>query len=166
MGIWVNADGLYLKLGAAEGQLGNSGSYRYDGPLQLTELIFDATSLTATAAVIDRHVFIPAGVIITKVEVVAETAATSGGAATLNVGLQTPAGTEIDNDGLVAALALSLVDAVGDVNELVQGSTGHGALVGTKTAARAHVVANYGTAAFTAGRFLVRVYHYVPTAAI
>ena len=76
------------------------------------------------------------------------TAATSGGAATLQIGTYNAAGTAIDADGIDAAVALTVIDADGDVVRC-DGAQAAGVL-GYLTA-DAHVGMLYGTAAYTAG---------------
>lgn len=161
--VWLNNDGLTVKFGKEEGDAGKGGQYRTDGPLRMAEVEINGTDIGSTATLVDRHTIIPNGARIEKVEVVAETAFTSGGAATLDVGLvDQDESTAIDDDGLVAALALTSIDASGDVVELVQGSTGHGALVGTTLSNAGYITVHYGTAAYTAGRAVIRVYYYTP----
>ena len=91
-------------------------------------------------------------------ETVVEAVATSGGAAALNVGLvRLDNTTPIDVDGLVAAAALTTLDTLGEK------TAGAGALVGTVLTNPGKIVADYDTAAYTAGTVLVRVKFYVPT---
>jgi hypothetical protein len=91
--------------------------------------------------------FIPAGSYITKASLVVTTAFTSGGSATLGVGLQEADGTIIDADGIDAAVAVADLA----VNKAV---VCNGALVGgtaTVGADNSYLSLVYGTAAFTAG---------------
>jgi cell division protein YceG involved in septum cleavage len=163
MSIWTNDDGLRITTGVDEATQAKAGEYRLAGNMHMVETEFTATSLATGAAVLDYNTVFPNGARIEKVEVVAETACTSGGSAVLNVGfIRTDLSTELDYDGLVAALALTSIDADGDVVTLIQGSTGHGALVGTTLAYDGYLTADYDTAAFTAGKLLVRVYFYMP----
>lgn len=163
MSIWTNSDGLRVVTGVDEATQAKAGEYKLCGNMHMVEAEFLATSLGTSAAVLDYNTVFPNGARIEKVEVVAETACTSAGSAVLNVGFQrTDGSTELDYDGLVAALALTSIDADGDVVELIQGSTGHGALVGTTLAYDGVLTADYDTAAFTAGKLLVRVYFYMP----
>ena len=163
MSNWMNSDGLNVKFGTTEGAAGAGGEPLEFGGLHKVEVEINGTDIGSTAALVDRHTIVPSGARIEKVEVVAETAFTSGGAATLDVGLvDQDESTEIDDDGLVAALALSSIDADGDVVELVQGSTGHGALVGTTLSNAGYISVHYGTAAYTAGRAVIRVFYYIP----
>ena len=164
---WLNNDGLYIKLAAEEGQKG--GTYRSVGPLQITEVKLDLTvDATSTSAIIgsalgQAGVYIPDGSYVEKVEVVAEVAATSGGSATLDVGIiRRDRSTPVDIDGLVAALALTAIDAAGETSVLTKGATGAGALIGTTVTNGGYLVANRNTANFTAGKVTVRVYWYKP----
>lgn len=159
MTTWDNNDGLRVRFGVASAVVGKGGAYNTEGPLSMVELVINGTDIASSDTIVDDFTSIPSGVRIEKVEVVAETAMTSGGSATLDVGLvRNDRTTAIDADGLVAALALTSIDADGDVVELIQGSTGHGALVGTVLANSGYITAKYGTAAFTGGRLAIRVY--------
>jgi hypothetical protein len=105
---------------------------------------------------------IPGGSRIESVEVIAEVAAV-GATATLDVGLvRLDRTTEIDFNGLVAALAVTSIDAAGERSALYPGVTGAGALVGTTTAFPGYITANRNTANFTAGKVIVRVNWYRP----
>lgn len=163
MGTWTNSDGLYIRFGADEATLTTAGEYpSVTANMHVTEVEFDLVDLGTAAAIQANTAIIPSGATISKVEILMDTAATSAGSAALNVGLiRLDRSTAIDADGLVAALALASIDADGDVVELVQGSTGHGALVGTVTTNAGLITADYDTAAFTAGHARVRVYWYV-----
>jgi hypothetical protein len=159
MGTWMNSDGLYIKFGTDEADHGVAGEYSTLGPQRMVEAKLTLTEAALTAAIVDDNVWLPAGARIEKVEVIAETAATSGGAAVLNVGLQRQdRSTELDYDGLVAALALTAINAAGETNSLTPGSTGAGALIGTTLANAGYLTFDYDTAAFTAGVMKVRVY--------
>lgn len=157
---WYNSDGLYIKFGTDQATAGKAGEYRTNGAQRVVELSIPAlTALTTTGVIQDDHVVLPAGARIEKVEVVTKTAATSGGAATLDIGLiRTDRSTAYDDDGLVAAAALTTIDAAGETTSLTVGSTGAGALIGTTLANNGYLVASYNTAAFTAGAVTVRVY--------
>lgn len=166
---YFNTDGLYIKMGREEGAQAKGGTYRTHGALQQTEVKLDLVtdSLVATSIVGSSSgqlgTIIPGGVRIEAVEVITETAVTSGGSATLDVGLvRLDRTTEIDNNGLVAALAIASFNASGERVYLTNGVTGFGALVGTTTTFPGYIVSNYGTAAFTAGKVVVRVYWYRP----
>lgn len=161
---WYNADGLYIKFGVEEATPGKVANYRTAGPQQMLEIYLDETTLkglsaTAGATVLDYNAVLPKNARIEKVEVIAQKAATSSGAAALNIGLiRTDLSTELDYNGLVAALALTAIDAAGETTSLVVGSSGAGALIGTTLANNGYLVADYDTAAYTAGELRIRVY--------
>jgi hypothetical protein len=161
MARWLNSDGLDIPMGVTEADVGKAGEYSTVGPQRMIEVkIPDLTDLGTSAAIQDYSVWVPKGAFIEKVELVADTAATSGGAAVLNVGLiRSDQTTELDYDGFIAAAAITTFDADGDTVEYIQGSTGHGALIGTTLAFNGLVTADYDTAAFTAGAVTIRVFY-------
>jgi hypothetical protein len=91
---------------------------------------------------------IPANSIIVGATMIMLTGATSGGAATLDVGTYTAAASAVAATGIVAGAALTAIDGVGEVvrgaGSLVTGTTSTGT-------APVYVAAKYNTAAFTAG---------------
>ena len=156
MGIWTNNDGLRIKIGASEANITQGGEYNVTGIHEL-EVRLNLASLGTASALVEPGVILPRGARIDSVETVVEAVATSGGAAALNVGLvRLDNTTAIDVDGLVAAAALTTLDAVGEK------TAGAGALVGTVLTNPGKIVADYDTAAYTAGTVLVRVKFYVP----
>ena len=102
------------------------------------------------------HSYIPANAVITDAKFYVKTAFTSGGAATLDIGLYQKAGTAIDADGLVAGQAVAGLTAGTCI-------VGGGALATNDNvgANNAYIAMTYGTAAFTAGsgKLVVR---YIP----
>lgn len=169
---WVNADGLYIKFGKEQGAVGKGGTYESDGPTQTTEVKLDlAVDATATIGQIvgttgvsagAAGTLIPGGVRIESVEVVAEVAAV-GATATLDVGLvRLDRTTELDFNGLVAALPVASMDLAGERTFLTAGVATAGALVGTTTAFPGYITANRNTANFTAGKVIVRINWYRP----
>lgn len=155
----TNEDGLYVKFHKEIGVAGRGGFVAAgDNGLHNVQIRITATDLGTAAAIMDDHVVIPAGAVIEEVEVISETACTSGGSAVLNIGLiRQDRSTTYDVDGLVAALALSTINAAGEKNVLRVGSSGAGALVGTTLANAGLITADYDTAAFTAGVLVVRI---------
>jgi hypothetical protein len=158
---WYNSDGLYVKFGTEQAEAASGGEYKTDGDLRYIEVeIPDLTALGTGSTILDDVTVVPAGAFIEKVVVAVDTAATSGGSAALNIGLiRTDRSTTYDADGLVAALALTSIDADGDVVEFIQGGTSHGALIGTELANNGLLVADYDTAVYTAGAIRVRVFY-------
>lgn len=142
-----NADGLLVLTDGAQGAVNNTGSAEY-GPKFLVINIPAAASIgSATVAPAANDAFIPAGAYITKATLIVTTAFT-GSSATLNIGLQTLAGSAIDADGIDAVIA------VADLASIGKAVACNGALVaGTATigSANAYVSFDYDTAAFTAG---------------
>lgn len=161
MGTWTNADGLKIRLGVDEAVNALGGEFRTDGPHRVVDFAFDATTLTTSYAALGDGIYIPENYRLMKVQVVAETACTSGGAATLDVGFVRLDGTTaIDEDGAVAALALTSLNVAGETNDLTAGVTSAGALVGAVISSTlvAKLTARVNTAVYTAGRIRVRLY--------
>ena len=179
---WQNNDGLYVKFGVEEGQSNKGGTYLVDGPLQITEFKFDYTDCVLASSILGSiagpsnaplagaaGILFPRGVRIEAVEVVAETAFTSSGtigSATLDIGLiRNDRSTAYDDDGFVAALAFSALDSVGERQYITKGGTGAGAFIGTTLANSGWIVLNndqHASHPLTAGKGIVRIYHYTP----
>lgn len=158
---WYNNDGLYVKFGTEEGVAGTVGEYEWDGPLRFLEVVIpDMTKLTATAAILSDVVQIPKNAVIREVKVFTNTPATSGGAATLNIGLtKTDRTTAISDTAILAAQAITTIDAAGETNILTAGSTGAGTKVGTTIGVdNGLITAKWATAAFTAGKVTVQIF--------
>ncbi len=162
---WSNPDGLLVKFGTEKATAQKAGEYRTYGRLHEVQVKLTLTSAATGSAIpsgVDL-VLLPSGARIDEVEVVAETAATSGGSATLNVGLiREDRTTTYDADGFVAALALTSIDAAGEKTVLRVGSTSAGAFIGTTLANKGYIVFDWDTAAFTAGVVVVTIRYYVP----
>lgn len=144
---WTNADGLTVLMHEEQGTVQTTGLHAGTTRKTLVVDLEDATTLgtSYSTAAGPNDAFIPSGAIITKAWFVVDTAFTSGGSATLSIGLYQQDGTVIDADGLDATVAVAtlVADAVVD---------GDGADVGTRVGANdAYVAFIYGTAAFTAG---------------
>jgi len=146
MGIWNNDDGLEVRFGIDRSTSVPSGNTSAEEKVHVFD-IPDATALgdTDTAAVSGDAAFIPAGAIVKDAYLVVDTAFTSGGSAVLDLGFKEADGTNIDDDGIDAAIALGAIDADDDV------ITADGALIGTRLANDSYVMATYDTAAYTAG---------------
>jgi len=158
MGNYLNQDGLFVKIGTTKATPNLAGEFKTYGALREIEVAIDLTALTSTSVIQSDQVFIPSGVRIEEVEIVAETAATSGGAPTLDVGMiQTDRTTVTSNTSFIAALAMTAIDAAGEKNVLRIGSTSVGAAVGTTTSQVNYIAARANTATFTAGRVVVRI---------
>lgn len=158
-----NRDGLILKYGTDKAVANTVGEYSFDGPRHLIEItISDLTKITATdgSFLLSDQYILPKSARIEQVDVVTETAATGSGAV-LNIGLiSTDLATEIDYNGLIAAVAQTVLTPAGKTTQIRTGDTYAGALLGTTTASAGYLVADYDTAAFTAGKVIVRIYYH------
>lgn len=165
---YVNRDGLLVMTDGEEGITRSHGSYLEYGPTPgNVEVVVDFSHITSTASIPGGTgvygISIPKDKQIEEIELFVENAFTSGGAATLDIGLvRFDRTTEIDYDGLVAALALTSLDAKGEKIVLRVGSTGAGALVGQVLTNPGLVTVRYNTAAYTAGKLKVRIKWFDP----
>lgn len=158
---WYNNDGLYLKFGTEKTVTTTAGEYVTNGNLREIEFLITLSSLASTPTILSDIVSFPTSMIIQEIVVTAQTAATSGGSATLDIGLQKrDRSTELDYNGFIAALPLASIDATGEQTTFTPGATYAGALMGTSTSDVGYLTANYNTAAFTAGVARVRVRFY------
>lgn len=159
MGTWMNPDGLYKKYGTTKATATTAGEFTTTGQLREIEFKLDLTTLGTASAIIADTTWMPK-MRLAEVEIRVHTAATGAGAV-LNIGIiNSDRTTAIDADGLVAALALTSLDAAGETMVIRVGSTGAGALLGTTTTTPAYFVADYDTAAYTAGVIFVKVRFY------
>ncbi len=141
-GIWVNSDGLRVKMTArAEAGLGTGGEYREGlGSHHLTSFDVDyaavAQGLTDTNVyILDYHNYLPSTAIIDKVVFITGTAFAAGGDVLLNFGIvkRSDFTTIVDADGIVNSLADDQIDTAGQVT-VIDGSTATyaGALMGVQ----------------------------------
>lgn len=161
---WYNSDGLYIKFGTNEGQTGLGGELE-DGDYGVPHYVEFTVSLASTAGqlaafgtdtILSYTCVIPGGARVTKAEFYVETAATSGGSATLEFGLiRTDTTTTYDADGLIAATAVASLTAGATI-------AGAGALVNTTLANDGLFTLTARTANFTAGKVKARVFWYMP----
>src|SRR6266436_125384 len=159
-GSWFDTDGLYRQYGTTKAVPETGGDYLRYGEYRMQEYTIDLTTLTpfGTNIIQSNTTFIPSGVFVESVEIDVETTA-AGATATLNVGL-------IGNDRSTVASATGFVNAVamatltqGARLLLAGGSTAAGGYIGTVagTPNTGYLIANAGTAVFTAGRVKVRI---------
>lgn len=175
---WMNDDGLYVKFGAEEADRKAGGGLKRFGSLHELEIVIPYTELeSATAAIVGsvgnsgaRGVIIPKNARIEQVDIVVTTAFTSSGtigSATFVSGLvqASDRSTAIDVDGFTTSSATGTalgLATVGSKTELVVGSTGAGADIGTTIAANGVLVAAnsaHATHPFTAGELRMRIYY-------
>jgi len=142
---WTNEDGLLVRFGTERGAVATDGATGAEEQVLIFE-IADATALgdTDTAAEAGDRPYIPAGAIIRDALFVVDTAFTSGGSAVLDLGIKQADGTNVDDDGIDAAIAVASLT-------VRSGHESDGALIGTKMQYDSYPMATYDTAAFTAG---------------
>lgn len=159
---WFNADGLYVRFGPDASGPTTGGEYLTYGELRELEYRIDLTTLTSTSAIIDDITFLPKGVFVEQVELVMQTAGTSGGTPTLDVGYiqSSDRSTVISNTAFISAQAFTgTLDTLGKKVTYNVGTTSAGSVVGTTTSStqvgQLSARANSGT--FTAGVAIVRI---------
>ena len=151
---WLNNDGLTIKYGLEQAEQAKGGKVNAgDGIKQKLELDIIGTDIPSTDAPIEKRIGIPQGATITGAWLLVTTAFTSGGSATLDVGLMADNGdgtysTE-DDDGIFSGIAVA---TLADGAQVAMDGDYLTTQVGTETHGRDYVVSyGYGTAAFTAG---------------
>jgi hypothetical protein len=177
MAEWRNNDNLLVKFGTDKQEVTAGGEYSAAGGKKMYEFDIDLThaDLSTTDAIVrgTDTMWLSPGDVVERVEVYV-TEVPTGATANLDLGLAyyTDAGvlTELDYDGLLALADFGDFGATGDVHEYIQGSTEHGALIGTVLATQTdaneqkyYFTYSEDTAAFTAGALKVRVYAFTPT---
>lgn len=105
----LNADGLYRKYGTEAATATTGGDYSMPGPDRIAEIDINVANLTTTAAIFGDTTFIPAGVFIDKVELIATTAVAT--ITSISVGLM-----KFDRTTAVADNALADAVVVADLN--------------------------------------------------
>lgn len=171
----VNADGLFQRYGTNEAQVRRGGQYAgmSDGGSHVAEVIVDLVAVSTAAAhgsgnqvIVADNLYIPNGALLEKVELtVMEVSA--GATATIDVGLvDQDRSTEIDFDGLIVAGTTGWhTAAIGTTVTYSQGSTEHGALLGTVLTNTGLLTVEIDTADFTAGVIKLRLFYSIPLAA-
>ena len=156
MSTWVNKDGLEVRYGNTQAAVSRVGKTSSMGEEQ--ELIIDivGTEVAATATpTIYKHTGLPQGAHFVSATFYVETAFTSTGSATLDLGLWSDDGdgtfTVVDADGIDVDIALTAIDAAGDV--IACDGADVGTVIDTVSGGRdLLVVAGYATASLTAGK--------------
>ena len=153
MTVWVNDDGLEVRYGLDKSVTRKGGETRHDGSLNEVIVIINGTDVPSADAPIDKKVVIPSGCYIDEVVLNVTTAFTSGGSATLDIGLMLD-----DNDGTYSTSDDNGLDAAIAVGTLVDNYrvVADGAQVNTTVTDSTNglplaVSYGYNTAAFTAG---------------
>lgn len=153
MGTWTNNDGLYIKYGVTEANEHKVGEYNEAGGLHVFEATILYTDLSAfgTTTILSDTAYFPSNAYIEGATLEVETAFTSGGSATLTLGLiRKDRTTAIDADGIDATIAVAALTAGATI-------ACDGALIGTRLSNVGLLTALAGTANFTAGKAYLRV---------
>lgn len=171
---WLNSDGLLVKFNLDHARPARAAEYNtLYGGRHVTEVIVDLVDLSAKSTfgsdidvILDDTVTIPSGALIEKV-ILTVLEVSAGASATLDFGLiDQDRSTALDADGfIVAGTTTWHTAAIGTIVEYTQGSTEHGALVGTKLTNTGLLCAQVDGAAFTAGVVKLQVEWTVPLAA-
>ncbi len=148
---YTNADGLRVITDADQGVVKTQGTS--PGAMHQTLVVdipaFTAIGTTFGAANIDvMNPVIPANSLILSATLVMTAIATSGGAATLDIGTYNAAGTAVAATGIDAAIGLTAIDAIGETVRC------DGALLttaGWTGNADVYIGLKWNTAAYTAG---------------
>jgi hypothetical protein len=159
MTVETNADGLKVAYGLSEAARSVVGTLDYgvykELIVELDHSLLPAHTASDTLVATLDEASIPAGAILRDAEIIVTEAFDSGGSATLTLGLAQSDGTEIDFDGIDAAIAETAIDTIGEIvscDGALVATTGGGAL-----AYKGFVTVNVGTATFTTGRAIVRI---------
>ena len=157
MTTWLNGDGLVVKFGTTEAESTIGGENTTDGNTRVLEfdLTFADLAATGVEGILADNVRIPDGAFLEEATFTVTTAF-AGATATLTLGvIDADRSTAVDADGIDVAIAVTAIDAIGDV------ITCDGALVGTTLATGGLVTATEGTAAFTAGAGKLRLKYFM-----
>jgi hypothetical protein len=165
---WTNQDGLVVGFGPHT--VDNDVAGVYGGTKKVLSVEYDLADLSDTFAattVKPQDPRIPRGSYITRATIQTLVAATSGGAATLDVGTWgVGLATEVvdDADGLVADVTIAEMTSIGETHvcdgALILASDGVG--VGATSNSDVVIAPSYETAVFTAGRIRLTVEYTVP----
>jgi DUF1009 family protein len=161
---WTNSDGLVVGFGTHTEDndvvaVSGSGTHK---TFYLEVVGTDLVDTIAVANLKPQSALIPRGSTITAASFKVVEAFTSGGSATLDIGLF---GTSVvdDADGIDVDIALTAIDAIGDVVVCNGAVVGGVVAVGATANEDCHLTASYETAAFTAGKGILTVEVIVPS---
>lgn len=162
---WSNKDGLTVGFGTHTED--NDVPAVCGGTKKVLTMEITLADLADTFAAANRkpqEVVIPRGSYITRAVVQTKVAATSGGAATLDIGTWGTGDSVDDADGIVADITIAEMTSVGETHvcdgALILASNGVG--VGATSNSDVVIAPSYETAAFTAGVVLLTVEYTVP----
>lgn len=155
---WTNKDGLVVGFGTRDVETTGSAKVSLGGQRQQVVMdIYGPDLADADTAAQEVHaVVLPAGALLESAKLVVKTAF-AGATAVLDIGIYAIDGSGTDDDdGIDAAIAVTAIDAAGDVIAC------DGAKIGTVLDAGYKIGASYDTAAFTAGVAELVVEYIVP----
>jgi hypothetical protein len=170
---WTNSDGLVVGFGTHT-EDNSSPAVSGTGTSRQLQFVLDATVVPDTASATNgiatpQAAIIPRGSVITRATITVLEAFTSGGAATLDLGLWTRGlATDVvdDADGIVSAVTIAELTTVGEIHlcdgALLPLATSASTLVGATGLGDCVVTAEWATAAYTAGKGIVRIEYEVP----
>lgn len=167
MGLGVNfldSDGLLRKYGTSKAIPNKAGEYSSLGPLRCIEIInLDLTTLTTTPLIISDQTFWPSNRKVDSVDVVVNTAATTGSAAALNIGLiQSDRSTSVSATGFLNAIAVAGISAAGEkflTGDTDPGVGDIGSFSATAPTVIGYITASTSTGTFTAGNVTIRLWY-------
>ncbi len=167
--LFVNQDGLTLGFGTHSAdndmlQVVEGGTVKvYAIEILDATKLEDTDAITAAGSIPPQSVLIPRGSIIRSASFSVTKIFTSGGAATLDIGTYSPAAVVDDANGIDVDIALTAIDAIGDV-VVCDGALVNGVLpVGAVSDSDVAVVFGFEAAVFTAGAGVLTLEVIVPS---
>jgi hypothetical protein len=151
MSIWTNSDGLKVRFGLDRATSVPSGFDAVNNRKSLThKFAFGDIATTDVVAPAEDEAFIPNGSIITSA-ILYVTTGFVGSTAVLDIGLKLADGTNTDDQGIDAAIAVTALNALGDTIlcdgvYVIDGDT-----TALRIVADQYIMTTWDTAAFTAG---------------
>lgn len=114
---YLNNDGLEVGFGTLDSKNPHGSTVRTEGNIETHSMILDFDNLPAagTIARVTKGIPIPARSLIHQATLRVIVAWTAAGAATLTIGLEQSDGTDIDINGIDDVIAITVIDAIGDV---------------------------------------------------
>lgn len=154
---WTNSDGLVVGFGThtedngVQAVTGDSGTVRtYTIELPDATLLEDTDSITV-ASIPPQAVAIPRGSVLNRATLHVTTAFTSAGAATLDIGFYSAAAVVDDANGIDVDIALTAIDAIGDIVICDGALVGGVVPLGATSNSDVYVVFGDEAAVYTAG---------------
>jgi len=150
---WVNSDGLEVLYGSSKAEMRKGGEVNHGGSLREVLVTITGTDVPAADAPNDKRITLPSGAYIDEVTLNVTTAFTSGGSATLDIGLMLDDNdgtySTSDDNGLDAAIAVATL--ADNYRVLCDGAQVETTVTDSTNGLPLAVSYGYNTAAFTAG---------------